>query len=205
MIIAGLDIESLSLEPDAVVFEIGIAKFDTSTLDLTSHLILPDISQQVASGRRIDQETIDWHVNTIHNGDHAAFAARLAQAWRDDGLHLQVSKAHRVIKDYLKDADEIWINGLSFDPVVISSLFSPYYQGRESIPWVYTKESDVRTARRPLKLPGFPSITLPESLEVDESMKHHARVDAIWNVAQAYQYNFGLQELLDIKARAIPA
>lgn len=205
MIIAGLDIESLSLEPDAVVFEIGIAKFDTSTLDLTSHLVLPDISQQVASGRRIDQETIDWHVNTVHMGDHAAFAARLAQAWRDDGIHLQVSKSHQIIRDYLKDADEIWINGLSFDPVVISSLFGPYFPGRESIPWVYTKESDVRTARRPLKLPGFPSILLPESLEVDDSMKHHAVYDAIWNVAQAFKYNFGLQELLDIKARAIPA
>lgn len=197
MIIAGLDIETLSLETNAVVFEIGLVKYDTETRDFSSTLILPDISQQVGAGRRIDQSTIDWHVNTIHGGSRNAFLARLAQAWRGDGDHTTVSDAHWNIGDFLKDADEIWINGLSFDPVVLSSLFVPYYPGRESVPWSYKKESDVRTTRRTLAMPNFPSIPIPECLDTTGRQTHFAVVDATWNVAQAYHYHKGMGELIN--------
>lgn len=205
MEIAGFDIESLSLEPDAVVFEIGIAIYNTEKSVCQQLLFLPDIGEQIAAGRRIDQSTIDWHVNTVHGGNFTAFAARLSQAFRGDGVHLNLVATYSRILETLKDVDAIWINGLSFDPVVISSLFSPYYPGRESLPWSYKKENDVRTACNSLEIPSFPIIDLPHCLVTSDAKKHHAVADATWNIAKAYQYNRGLIKLLEIQARAIPA
>lgn len=197
MEIAGFDIESLSLEPDAVVFEIGIAIYNTEKSVCQQLLFLPDIGEQIAAGRRIDQSTIDWHVNTVHGGNFTAFAARLSQAFRGDGVHMNLVATYSRILETLKDVDAIWINGLSFDPVVISSLFSPYYPGRESVPWSYKKESDVRTTRRTLAMPNFPSIPIPECLDTTGRQTHFAVVDATWNVAQAYHYHKGMGELIN--------
>ena len=201
MIIAGLDIETLSLEPDAVVFEIGIVVYNTSSPNFHSRLIKPRISDQIVAGRRIDQSTIDWHVNTVHGGDRVGFSSRLSEhCYQENSISASPSVAYDIVKADLADVDEIWINGLSFDPVVLSSLFYAYHPGRESIPWNYKKEKDVRTILPSISKPGFPSVSLPACLQTDHLLKHHAVADSTWNVGSAYEYNFGLAELLDCRS-----
>lgn len=183
MKLAGVDIETLDLErTTAVVFEIGVAlvDFDEETKKLnykSETLLAPVLSQQIAYGRTISQKTVDWHIEK-HNGNRKEFASRLLIAG-DACYRADIKSIHSQLKKLLGDADEIWINGLSFDPVVLHYLFAHEGLGN---PWDFRKEKDVRTIRSALDIIGFQCPPI-------DGMRHCAVPDAQWNLELAKGYH----------------
>lgn len=183
MKLAGLDIETLDLErTTAVVFEIGVAlvDFDEETEKLNyknETLLAPDLSQQIAYGRTISPKTVAWHVEQ-HKGNREELASRLRIAG-DACYRADIKIIHAKLGKLLGDADEIWINGLSFDPVVLHYLFA--HEGLES-PWDFRKEKDVRTIRPALDIIGFQCPPI-------EGKRHCAVPDAKWNLELAKGYH----------------
>lgn len=180
MKLVGLDTETFDLErTTGVVFEIGVSiiSFDSETYKLnyeSNTLIAPDLGQQIAYGRTISQKTVAWHIDQ-HKGNREEFANRLRVA----GDRSDIKNIHSALGKLLGDADEIWINGLSFDPVVLHYLFA--HEGLES-PWDFRKEKDVRTIRPALDIIGFQCPPI-------EGMRHCAVPDAKWNLAMAKGYH----------------
>lgn len=181
--LVALDIETLDLDrATALVFEIGISVL---TLDDT---MLPigevktfehnlGLVEQIAYGRTISPNTVAWHIKQ-HGGNRAEFEDRLAR-----GGNSSIQSAYEFCNTHLEGADEIWINGLSFDPVVLHYLFA--HIGKEP-PWHFRKENDVRTIRRALPFLG------EAEAPGNGKKRHFAGTDAEWNIEIAYAYRRGL-------------
>jgi hypothetical protein len=123
-----LDLETLATTPDAVILTIGIVD------SLGGSLILaPSVEQQVAEGRRVEDDTLRWWWRQGPDA-HAALqrpvtsfgAARVRIA-----AYFGDFKAH----DY-----RVWGNAPSFDCEILG-----HFLGEK--PWPYYRERCVRTAR----------------------------------------------------------
>lgn len=178
MKLATLDTETLDLDRvNAVVFELGVVLADmddtTGECTITDQLLFcPSLTEQLALARTVSQDTLRFHVNH-HNGDLAAFQARL------DAATQPLAEVHEKLRHHLDGVDELWINGLSFDPVVLHYLFASI--GKQ-LPWYFRKERDVRTVRPALKLKGIVS-------DFDSSLpRHRALTDALWNLSEVKAY-----------------
>lgn len=181
MKLATLDTETLDLDRvNAVVFELGVVLADmddtTGECTITDQLLFcPSLTEQLALGRTVSQDTLRFHVKH-HNGDLAAFQARL------DAATQPLAEVHEKLRHHLDGVDELWINGLSFDPVVLHYLFASI--GKQ-LPWYFRKERDVRTVRPALKLCG-----IQETFDTTQP-RHQALVDARWNMSVVDAY-YGL-------------
>lgn len=178
MKLATLDIETLDLDRvNAAVFEIGVVLADmddtTGECTVTDQLLFcPSLAEQYVLDRTVSRDTFLFHQEQ-HGGDVAAFQARLGAATQP------LAEVHEKLRLHLDDADELWINGLSFDPVVLHYLFASI--GKQ-LPWYFRKERDVRTVRPALKLKGI----VPD---FDSSLpRHRALTDALWNLSEVRAY-----------------
>ena len=185
MLLASLDIETLDLErTTAVVFEIGVVIVRLDTVN-GGHLAVlgettyrPSIAEQLALGRTVSTDTLQFHRSQpgTDSRTSGSFQARLRSATQPLAL------IHDRLSSQLSSADEIWINGLSFDPVVLHYLFKSI---GKPLPWHFRKERDVRTVRPALKLCG-----IQETFDTAQP-RHHAIVDARWNMSVVDAY-YGL-------------
>lgn len=146
-LIAGLDIETLDLSPSAVVMDIGVVVYDLEKqVEVWATNLTPSITEQVIVGRTVSKETINFHVRNYHKTldsliDHAS------------SFRPTVASVFNSMEELLSPVSEIWINGLSFDPVVLRSLFTS--RGIDRLPWSYSKEVDVRSFRTLFKNYGL--------------------------------------------------
>lgn len=132
-----LDIESLSLQPDALVLSIGAQTFTCESCvgpaiggDL---LLVPSMTQQIIAGRHVDQGTQQW------------WAEQPAEArlhWQAPLKENSVGEALVRLADFCKGADHIWANGICFDITVLEHLFR---QNGVKVPWKYNAVRDART------------------------------------------------------------
>ena len=183
MKIAALDIETLDLnKTTALIFDIGIVvvtDFELPSLrSIVEFGIRPAISEQLALGRTVGKDTVDFH--TKNYGGVEAFAEHLRGHRSYE--HMGVKKSIDLIQDVLHDVDEVWINGLSFDPVLIESLA---LQIDAKMPWHFRKEVDVRSIRA--------QVPFPELEKRDRA--HDALKDAHWNLEVATAFKAWLASL----------
>lgn len=185
MIIASLDCETLDSYPaTAVVFDVGLVKCDVSFPDgievsNTSTLELRfDVLEQLANGRTVSPDTIKFH-QRIRGTEK--FCDDLAGTFESPITPVKIEVGLTAIKNFLEGVDHLWINGLSFDPVVFSSLARSI---ECSLPWDFRTERDVRTIR-----------TLIPSVDVKSEAKHEALADANWNLDIAIKFHNWLHNL----------
>jgi hypothetical protein len=146
-LIAGLDIETLDLSPSAVVMDIGVVIYDLEKqVEVRATNLTPSISEQVIVGRTVSKDTVNFHVRNYHKTLDSLVAH--ASSFRPT-----VASVFNSMEELLSPVSEIWINGLSFDPVVLRSLFTS--RGIDRLPWNYRKEVDVRSFRTLFKKYGL--------------------------------------------------
>lgn len=131
-----IDIESLSLQPDALVLSIGACTFTCGTEYPTigeKLLLVLDMTQQIIAGRHIDQGTQKWWAEQ----PEAASAH-----WKTPGKVHPVNVALTELALFVRDAPRIWANGICFDITVLEHL---YRQNGIKVPWKYNIVRDART------------------------------------------------------------
>lgn len=164
MIVATLDCETLSLDYNAIIFEIAVFVKDFETGKLKELAIRPNILEQIYYGRTSSIETLNFHKK--FRGEKFLHFLQTSNVYRT----FSIAECHKKMSEFLKDCDSMWVNGLSFDPVVLKTLFASV--GLD-LPWAYYKEGDIRTLNNyvlPTKTKNKPS-------------SHDALSDAIWNMS----------------------
>jgi hypothetical protein len=182
-LIAGLDIETLDLnKTTAVVMDIGISVYDLSKeMEVGKYSLRPCIMEQLVLGRTIDLGTVQFHINNYHETREGL----IDHLNNPPSVNDTIKNVHEMMTQIFVGVSEIWINGLSFDPVVLETLFA--CRGLKTLPWSFRKEVDVRSFRTLFKKHGI-------SLLSDTSVSQHEAVaDAQWNVGIPLQVHRFLQ------------
>lgn len=186
-----LDCETLALETDAVVYEICLLTVEVNDYYETVGRTFikeyrPEILSQLAKGRRISRETIEFQFRTF--GDKFP---QIVYGADDSRVSIRpVLTELQTLKRETCDLKELWINKTSFDYSCLHSLAEDF--GFFGGLWPHRIELDVRTLRDALRLP-----------DKDGSMKlspaHRAVDDCMWNLGVLEQ--FGRFKRLDVKAK----
>lgn len=145
-----LDIETLGLEPGAVILSIGAVRFDTDGLGSEFHGNIDLVSCEDA-GLTVDADTLQW--------------------WLDqDGEVQHVLTGGEALEDVLEDfggwygdAEEVWANSPSFDCRLLEAAYDAV--GLES-PWNFWSERDFRTLKE-----------LPVAAEIEQDGNEHDALD----------------------------
>lgn len=191
LVVATLDIETLALDNNAAVTEVGIVVAQlvlnepgkVEVVNPVNHRLQFNVLDQIARGRVMSPQAWEFHLK--HSGV--------------EGLHNQIAEgllldeqgtrnSLRFIQNTLASVSEIWINGLSFDPVVLSTLVQNYQFTTKfamSKLWPHSKERDVRTVYRTV-----PNLDAPKA-----GPSHRAVDDAKWNLQVAANYYSFLSRL----------
>lgn len=160
-----LDVETLALDPKAIVISVGAC---TATAEF--HIFL-SMNVQVAMERSIDGETLKWHME-----NHIQLYVKQLIAMQDDGLHPMdmfgklrewLHTAGCVDNNYL-----VWMNSPAFDSVILASLAK---QTGASLPWEFRQERDLRTLKSLAKLKDFDAFA---ELPSPSDNAHDALIDA---------------------------
>lgn len=169
-----LDIETLCTKPEAVILTIGAVKFDPYSNKIGDGLyIKPDVDEQIAKGRTIDENTVEWW-------------GKQAEDVREEALGMEgrisIEEMYRQLNRFLVGAENVWAQGPVFDMVIMAHIYRQYGW---PTPWQYWQVSDSRTL---FKTHGDPRVKGKAGL-------HNALEDCI-SQAQAVQTiykNLGLK------------
>lgn len=190
--VAGLDSETLALDNYAAITEVGIvvatlvqtASGHVEVSDPVDHHLRFNVLDQIARGRAMSPQT--WVFHLKHSGV-VGLHDQIAQGLLLDEQGTRNSLNY--IQNILMPVSEIWINGLSFDPVILSTLTQNYELETKfsmSRLWDYSKERDVRTINR--TVPGLDTSRAKGC--------HRAVADARWNLEVVANYYSLLTRLL---------
>lgn len=131
-----LDLETLAIDPHAVVTEIAIVEIKTGS---TFNCIINPLEQQ-ESGFIQSQSTLEWHLKR-----DPSYAMKLAH----NGIR-GLSAAEKVVT-FIREASAIsgkepviWCQGTDFDIPILSNFLTRYL-GKGKLPWAYNNVRDVRT------------------------------------------------------------
>lgn len=183
MLIAGLDIESGSLNRTrGLVQDVGIVVVDTRYFGAKGPVMAQNtkrygirlnVIEQLLAGRVLDQKTVKFHADNL--GGVGEFQRHLEKPPTNYQLH-DVRTGLLKIKGILEECEEVWINGLSFDPILLHSLAEDF--GITDALWFHRKEVDVRSINGQLKS----IIYRNQPKKKDHKVAHDAIKDAEWNV-----------------------
>lgn len=159
-----IDLETLGVLPDTVVLTLGAAKFNPhNTAGTTNQLYFKfSVDEQLAAGRTIDQDTLDWwcrQPSEVHR-----------EAMTDDD-RIGVAQGLAQLTKFLVGVDDIWCQGPVFDIVILENMFR---QNQMHIPWQYWQIRDSRTLFKFLDFDPRREIR-----KTSESAHHNALDDAI--------------------------
>lgn len=170
MKIVSLDIETASLSTNALILELGLISVEVDSyadIDFTqvakavayaqhsfsgsgscwpapyaAVIVAFPYAEQISLGRDTDSDTIAWHNATP---ERSTEFKRMMQA--SMGTDRTVRSVLAQLYEFCEGADDIWINGLSFDPAILKTLAEQSKFG--SALWEnFRAESDVRTIYR---------------------------------------------------------
>jgi hypothetical protein len=131
-----LDIESLSLQPNAQILSIAAIKFDPFeiTVDFSNNPkldILLDLEEQV--NRHQDENTILWWSKQDKKVQAKIF---------NEEDRLSINETLNQLTKFCWQMSTIWCQGPTFDITVLNNLYAEYGRG---IPWKYNAIRDSRT------------------------------------------------------------
>lgn len=170
-----IDIETLGVQPNALVVSIGACSFEP----LDKRVIRQDtyhewLRREDQSGRLVDLATVDWWQSQKVQGNPAA--AFLDQP---PSSGTPVKHALASLAEFFERVQPtcVWANSPSFDCVIVRSLFRDF--GYMDAPWKFRCERDQRTLEYVLQVKG---IELP--LRCDNfGNRHDALADAVTQAA----------------------
>jgi Fe-S cluster biosynthesis and repair protein YggX len=130
-----LDIETLGTLPETVILTIGAVKFDPYTLTVPTHglYIKPDVDEQIAKGRHVDEATLQWWMNQAEDVREEALSM-------DD--RISVEQMYKELNKFLVGATNVWAQGPVFDMVILGNIYRQYGW---PTPWQYWQVRDSRT------------------------------------------------------------
>lgn len=134
-----LDLETLSLDNNAVVVSISAVEFDLETGTVGSNFeVALDILQQALNGGDIDKKTLTWWSSQDDKAKQALTRLRSSMV---DGALNKFNNWLNELEGQNKDI-KLWGNGCTADNVWVRNLYS-----RHNIEFVlpYWCDSDVRT------------------------------------------------------------
>lgn len=156
-----VDIETLGLEPGAVILAIGAVRFSREGLGDEFYVEI-DIDSAKNHGLHVDEETLSWWRGQPPD---------LAPLWGETPLPDALAE----FRAWADPLDEVWANSPSFDCEMLEAAFDAVHIDGLEEPWEYYHERDVRTVRN---LPGAVEVERPgDELEhgaLDDA-KHQAR------------------------------
>ena len=130
-----LDLESLGTRPDCAILTLGAVKFDPFTPDAfgDSLYFRIDVDEQLALGREIQQDTLNWW-------------ARQADDVREEALgeegRVSLETMYRDLNRFCVGVENIWCQGPAFDIVILENI---YRQQGWPTPWQFWQIRDSRT------------------------------------------------------------
>ena len=130
-----LDLETLSTRPNAVILTLGAVKFNPFTLEDPGPglYVRPDVDEQIAQGRDVQDETVNWWMNQAEDVREEALGT--------DG-RISVEDMYRQLNRFLVGANSIWAQGPLFDFAILENLYRQYGW---PTPWQYWQIRDSRT------------------------------------------------------------
>jgi len=130
-----LDLETLSTRPNAVILTLGAVKFNPFSLEDPGPglYIRPDVDEQIAQGRDVQDETVNWWMNQAEDVREEALGT--------DG-RISVEDMYRQLNRFLVGANSIWAQGPLFDFAILENLYRQYGW---PTPWQYWQIRDSRT------------------------------------------------------------
>jgi hypothetical protein len=200
--LAGLDIETLSLENDAIVFQVGIAvstfvppsKYPTPTEE--DQIFRPEvysfgvnILEQMVAGRSYSKDTLDFHRKVAASTtNHSLDTVSGINAYFCQDTSFVCSEAASNIRRILSNADEVWINHPEFD---LPRLFGALNITTKEPLFDFRRVRDVCMARKSgLRLPDVAN---------GNRHRHDASLDASWNLQIALAWHHRVHYLLHLE------
>lgn len=174
-----IDLETLSLQPNCVVTQIGYVLFDEIAVH-GSFLLRPDAEEQIARGRHVSFSTFSWW---LKQGEEARDSmARGSKHHMTDCLNTFINDVENSVG--WSNIKQVWSNGLLFDVAIMEDIFHMY--GVE-IPWHYRAPRDVKTL----------CYLIPDFEMTKPTVAHDANADAF---AQAQSVQRALQRIKIVEA-----
>jgi len=127
-----VDIETLSVLPNATILTIGAQGFDPLSDRFTDVTYYERCDLESQDGRDIDNDTVEWW------GKQSADAQEEALG---DGNRIALQEALEELSRLIWKADRIWSNG-SFDFTILEDAFRQYNM---PLPWKYWQVMEMRT------------------------------------------------------------
>lgn len=135
-----LDLETLSLHPEATVVSIAAVQFNRKTGEVGEEFeVSLDIMTQMINGAKVDQSTLDWWTKQDTQAKHSLVSAvveRPIDACAQLALWIQEN-----VKDLSNT--NLWGNGVTADNTWLRNLFTRHSDIPFPIP--YWCDTDVRT------------------------------------------------------------
>lgn len=136
-----IDIETLSLDSDALVLSVGAIEFHCSLPEDQGpwygdeFFATPSIIEQLLLGRSVQQGTqMFWKNQDRAVQDH----------WAGPAVNqIKVGEMLTNLYHFVEGAPRVWANGSVFDIGILESL---YKQFKIAVPWKYNAVRDARTA-----------------------------------------------------------
>lgn len=135
-----VDIETLSVHPDATVLSIGAVAFDP-VIGLAPVQFESTLDRAQQKGRRIDHSTVAWW---IQQAEENPGAATVFHERRLEPVEHGLNRLTEYYKHWCNEDSGVWANGADFDLVVLRSL---YWDFGLTTPWSYKQHRCYRTLR----------------------------------------------------------
>jgi hypothetical protein len=168
-----VDIETLSLQPNAVVLSIGAVRFDPHSDIVASHFNANVNAQpQIAAKRDVDASTVGWWLSQSEQARNAVSSSLL-------GLAPDPETVLRLLNDFVCEEPDtrLWGYGATFDNAALRSLYNDF---NVKPAWSYKHDRCART------IANLEAATTVPKLEF-AGVKHNAYHDAL-NQARYVQH-----------------
>lgn len=170
-----IDLETMGVEPDAVIVAIGAVRFSQQEVTPLNRLVLHglyvSVDWQHQPGRHLDGETVKWWL------DQQAVNFDLANTiLRSGEPRHELPVALTRLRDYIGGCDCFWSRGANFDLPILRHAYEANRPG--STIWKHKAERDVRTV-----------LDLVRISETENPRKHDPLYDAAvqaYDVQRAY-------------------
>jgi hypothetical protein len=172
-----IDLETLSVEKNAIILSIGAVRFDPneymSDTPVAESIFYGVVDFEFSDGH-LDKDTLTWLFQQPKETQDAIFGKDIEK----HNLRTQLLHLRDFIQDGFDTRSSIWANSPDFDLDILEHHFKKF---DIDIPWGFWQRKDVRTIKSYLT-------ELPPRIG-----RHNALEDALWqtHVVQIFNYLWG--------------
>lgn len=183
-----IDMETLSTRTwDPVVLTLAAIRFDPFHDDRDKNdrkveilYLRPDVDQQIAAGRHVDEDTVAWWGR---QGE-----AALEEAMSIENRLNWLTSLNK-LADFCRGVDAVWSHGSGFDCVILENAFK---QNSMTTPWSFWQTRDTRTL-----------FDLVDDVYLPQQGLHNAKYDAMRQIlgVQDAVRKLGIKEFAHTKKK----